>query len=639
MCGIAGIVSSAPFDPQLVEVMASALKHRGPDDEGYATLGNSGRIQCFSGKETDAGVSGLPDIQLAGYTKLALAHRRLSILDLSADGHQPMCPDNGRSALVFNGEIYNYRELREMLKAVGCNFRTESDTEVVLKALETWGESAVSRFRGMWAFAWLDMWRGTLLLSRDRFGIKPLYYTKQGDKIAFASEIKALLQAKVLPARTGRNELFEYLAFGSLSKPFAEPFDNLNAVAPGTNLHVRLSDLYTREDRWYELSQSLRASPSGTAEDFGDWLTESVKLHLRADVPVGACLSGGLDSSAIAAACTLGEGVNPFHTFTAVFPGKSIDEGDYARQVIEALPGVNGHFTTPTAETLLNDLDEMIRFQDLPVGSTSVFAQWEVMKLAGSQGMKVLLDGQGADELLGGYYPFAGLRLINLLKRGHFSTFLREYNQLKIRFTPAIHTAFLRAAYYYLPEGLQRSLRNRERIGSRMIAPAFRREWQAQVPSRGGRDFLDHSLRSLRFGLYELLRYEDRNSMAFSIESRVPFLDHVLAERCLALPESEKMHQGWTKYPVRRYLQGKVPDAVTWRVNKLGFVTPQEEWKSLLTPVLANYLLNYDYPPELDAGYFRQLAHKGVKKPEHLSEFWRAYSVLRWLEVFGVEVS
>lgn len=639
MCGIAGIIGQTPVEAELLAKMSRSIRHRGPDDEGFALATDECRWAPFSGDDTVPELQ-LPKLEQNKSFRIGLVHRRLSILDLSPLGHQPMLSDDGQRALVFNGEIYNYQELRTELQAAGRTFRSPGDTEVVLAALEHWGTEAFKRFRGMWALAWVNLTKREMILSRDRFGIKPLYWCRHGGKFSFASEIKALLAAGVLPPKVQRERLFEYLAFGTLAQPYAEPYTHLESVSPGTFLTVNTDTLVSSETRYYDLEaavQETKKQRPGWA-DFAPAFEESVRLHLRSDVPVGACLSGGLDSSAIVAACAGQMEGAEFHTYTAAFPGQSVDESHFAKQVADCYLNVQPHFTTPRAEDLVASLNDLIYTQDLPVGSTSVFAQWAVMQRAHADGITVLLDGQGADETLGGYYPFAGLRLIGLLRRGRLGGIVANYRHIRERFTPNVTTALARAGYYYLPESAQRMLRRRQRLGTRFIADDYARHWQMPIPDRGGRDFESHGLRSLQFGLYELLRYEDRNSMAFGIESRVPFLDHPLVELILALPEADKLHEGWTKYPVRRYLQGKVPDAITWRVDKLGFVTPQQDWKAQLAPALRTYLDQYDYPPELHADYFRSLARTDLSHATHLSEFWRAYSVLRWLEVFGVEM-
>lgn len=638
MCGIAGIVSRTSFDCRLLEQMSSILRHRGPDDEGLAVLEDR-KWQAFGGDDTVSELT-LPRFSSGQQASVGFVHRRLSILDLSVQGHQPMISSSGKQTMVFNGEIYNYLELRKELQSAGFHFQSESDTEVVFVAIQHWGTAAFSRFRGMWAIAFADSEQNQLILSRDRFGIKPLYFTEYNGKLAFASEIKALLKTNLMPAQVKREKLFEYLAFGSPSKAFDEPFAHLKSVEPGTFLTVDLDSLQTTFSRFYDIGTAVSVAKQNRPdrETFAACFEESIDLHLRSDVPVGACLSGGLDSSAIVAACSQRMGAGSFETFTAAFPGNAVDESHFAKMVAGSYGNVRPHFITPKAEELVASLDDLIFTQDLPVGSTSVFAQWSVMKLAHEHGIKVLMDGQGADETLGGYYNFAGLRLIGLLRSGRFGAFVKEYRNIQQRFTPAVNMALARAAYYYLPKNLQRQLRSNQRLGSRFIAPEYLKKWEMTVPARGGKDFESHALLSLQYGLYELLRYEDRNSMAFGIESRVPFLDHQLVELILALPESEKLHQGWTKYPVRHYLNHKVPDAITWRVDKLGFVTPQQDWKAQLAPALRSYLENYNYPPELNAAYFKSLAHADLSNNAHLSEFWRAYSVLRWMEVFGVEV-
>lgn len=351
---------------------------------------------------------------------------------------------------------------------------------------------------------------------------------------------------------------------------------------------------------------------------------------------VGSCLSGGLDSSAIVYSASQQLKEVPLKTITAAYQNKIIDESEYAKMVANDLKNVKDIYTYPDAKTLVADMDKMIYAQDLPIGSTSIFAQWEVMKCAGQHQIKVLLDGQGADEVLGGYYNFAGIHLIELLKKFKFNRFFKEYFQLKQNFTPEIKNAVLRAAYYYLPYHLQKQLRAKERLSFNFIDADKINELDLIIPKRGGKTYNEHATLSVKFGMYELLRYEDRNSMAFSIESRVPFLDHRLVAFMRGLPNEQKIHQGWTKYILRKMLNDKLNDKVVWRKDKKGFVTPQQEWKNELMNNLVTELKESEMPSIMNKDYVLQLCNKDLSNASHLSEFWRAYSVVKWYNVFNL---
>lgn len=643
MCGIAGIVSLEGVNTRELYKMSTVLKHRGPDDEGFLILDAQNKTQYLKGDDTISELSALPHIQEAtadNYT-MGLLHRRLSILDLSAAGHQPMSYAEGRYELIFNGEIYNYKELRAELKVAGYSFTSDSDTEVILAAYVAWGKSSVTKFVGMWAIALLDVERGELFLSRDRFGIKPLYYTSANGKFAFASEIKALLCLDFVAPEANMTSVFEYVCFGATADPSANLFKQIKPLPPAHHLVLNLSTMQSAISCYYELEKNIEdynlPSEDNIQQTFKDLLDNSINIHMRADVPVGSTLSGGLDSSTLVAMAARKMNGKSFKTFTAAYAEKDIDESDYARKVIASQQNIDGHFTYPNASTYWQDIDKLIWHQDLPINSTSMFAQWEVMKLAKQQNTKVLLDGQGADEILGGYYNFAGLYLIEKLKRGNIPGFITERNELRNKFAPNINNALGRAAYYYLPEFVQRSIRAKKRLGMGFVADAYQQQLNTiDVPARGGRTFKEQSLLSTQFGLQDLLRYEDRNSMAFSIESRVPFLDHRLVEFSIALNNDWKIKNGWTKYILRKTAEPLLDKEVVWRKYKMGFLTPQKLWKLQSKKELDTFVNEVKMPTFLNKDYLLKLNSADINDSSHLSEFWKIVSFLKWAEIFNV---
>lgn len=640
MCGIAGIYN--PKGVELAEVVAlsQTLKHRGPDDEGFF-LSNNEQTQNCRGNDTIAELQSLKHLSEINYSPtLALVHRRLSILDVSALGHQPLSTADERYSIVFNGEVYNFKEIRKDLEQKEYVFKSNSDTEVVLNAFAEWGKECVTRFVGMWAFVIFDQQENTLTLSRDRFGIKPLYFFKNESCFVFASEIKALLKLKDVDQTISNENLGSYLAFGTTANPYQNLFKNIVDIEPGCNYHYNLNTLVLTKECYFSIDDQLpvnTADITTNTQKFEDLFNDSIALHLRADVEIGSCLSGGLDSSAIVYSASQQLNGLPIKTITAAYQNKTIDESDYAKMVANDLKNVTDIYTYPDAKTLVADMDKMIYYQDLPIGSTSIFAQWEVMKCARKNNIKVLLDGQGADEILGGYYNFAGIHLIELLKKLQFNRFFKEYNQLKRNFTPQIKNAVLRAAYYYLPSSLQQQLRAKERLSYNFIHPDKVKELDLLIPKRGGKTFNEHVNLSVKFGMCELLRYEDRNSMAFSIESRVPFLDHRLVDFIRTLPTNQKIHKGWTKYVLRKMLNDKLNDKVVWRKDKKGFVTPQQDWKNELMKNLTTELKESDLPSLMDRNYVMQLCDKDFSNASHLSEFWRAYSVIKWYNIFNLK--
>ena len=644
MCGIAGIVNLEGVNPSSLNTMSKILRHRGPDDEGFATTDAFNPVTYFKGDDTISELSNLPHIlNHIAHTKntIGLVHRRLSILDLSSSGHQPMTYNNGNYTIVFNGEIYNYKELKNELSEKGFEFTSDSDTEVILAAYNYWGENCVQKFIGMWAFALYDNKKKQLFLSRDRFGIKPLYYFQNKTTFAFASEIKALLQLETIKPEANMTAVFEYISFGATADSTANLFKQINVLPPSNNLIVDVKTLQTQSNCYYNLKDKVDNYELPTESEiqttFNKRLNESINLHLRADVAIGSTLSGGLDSSAIVGLVASKMQGKPFKTFTAAYKEKEIDESDFAKKVISNYKNIDGYFTYPEISTYWQDIDKLIWHQDLPINSTSMFAQWEVMKLASKQNIKVLLDGQGADEILGGYYNFAGIYLIEKLKHLNFKSFIKEKNELKQKFSPNINNTLGRALYYYIPEIMQRQIRAKKRLGMGSISENHQHALaNIDVPARGGKTFKEQSLLSVQFGLQDLLRYEDRNSMAFSIESRVPFLDHRLVEFSIALNNDWKIKNGWTKYILRKSAEPILNKEVVWRKYKMGFLTPQKVWKLQSKNELNQFVNETRIPDFLNKDYLLKLNNADINDSSHLSEFWKIVSFLKWAEVFKV---
>ena len=644
MCGIAGIINSESIVPANLYTMSKILRHRGPDDEGYCLLSNSETNSYYKGNDSIDQLKDLIHIsdakQNSAYS-IGFVHRRLSILDLSAAGHQPMSYNNSNYTIVFNGEIYNYKELKSELLQKGFQFNSDSDTEVILAAYQNWGVDCVTHFIGMWAFAIYDQLKQNVFLSRDRFGIKPLYYFQSKTLFAFASEIKALLTLDNVKPEANMNSVFEYISFGTTTDSSANLFQNINALQPAHNLIINTKTLECKTFCYYNLKEKVDnyslPHDNEIQNTFTKILESSIDLHLRADVPIGSTLSGGLDSSTIVALAALRMEGKTFKTFTAAYTQKDIDESDFAKKAISGFKNIDAHFIYPNAKTYWEDFDKLIWHQDLPINSTSMFAQWEVMKLANQQHIKVLLDGQGADEILGGYYNFAGIYLIEKLKHLKISSFIKERTELQQKFSPNINNTIGKAGYYFLPEYLQKSIRSKKRVGMGSISEKYQSELaNLHVPARGGKSFKEQSLLSVQYGLQDLLRYEDRNSMAFSIESRVPFLDHRLVELSIALKNDWKIQNGWTKYILRKTAEPILNKDVVWRKYKMGFLTPQKLWKSQSNNELTQFINDSSIPDFLDKIYLQKLNNADINDSSHLSEFWKLVSFLKWAEVFKV---
>ena len=631
MCGIFGIWNFKNTRGNHLLKASALLRHRGPDDEGFLVF-HGGKPATFSGP--DSAEKTHPQLAQESEVSSALLHRRLSILDLSPAGHQPMSDNTCKLHLVFNGEIYNYREL---IEAYQLDVKTGTDTEMIVLLYAKIGVEAFAKFRGMWAVAIVDLNQNKLILSRDRFGIKPLFITHQNGGLAFSSEVKPLLALPGMKPQWERRKFLQFVVFGATDDPHETFFKGVEALKPGHFREYNLNDLTFSETEYYNLRKAV-AKTENAEQSFENLFRESIKEHLIADVEVGSCLSGGLDSSLIVAEAEK-QTSGIFKTFTCSFPGESIDESDYARMLATENRQLNQHFTTPVATDFLNGFDDLIRSQERPFGSASIFAQASVMKLAAENGIKVLLDGQGADEILGGYYPFAGAYLIDLLRSGKIGLYKRELKALKKHFNPKMETAMMRSAFYALPQKVQIAARKKKRLGYNLVHSDFQNiASRLKSPERGAANFMELSFRSVEYGLYELLQYEDRNAMKYSIESRVPFLDHRLVEWALDAEPDQKIHNGWTKYPIRIALKKHDLSSLAWRIDKLGFVAPQDRWRMELTDQIKTKVKNSTIPDEFDSEKVTALFSKSIKDNSGLTEFWRVYALLRWMDVFEVEL-
>ncbi len=561
MCGIAGMLlpdgdpARVPDAARIVATMNRLQAHRGPDDEG-----------------------------LHDAPGIVLGHRRLSILDLSPRGHQPMRLADTPLWIVHNGEVYNYRELRADLVARGHHFRSETDTEVILAAYAQWGSACVERFNGMFAFAIWHAADRILFCARDRFGIKPFHYVDLADgTFAFASEIKAFHALPDFPLRANDRVVARFVGHGQCNATDETFVRNVQSLPAGEYL-MRRPGIGASPCRYWDLQAAVSGRSTGdeaaAVREFRDRLTDSVRLRLRSDVPVGTCLSGGLDSSALVVAVhaqlSAAHAGTRQATFSACFTDPAVDERPFMRAV-SAVTDTEPHEVYPSAATLAADLDDLVWHQDEPFGSTSIFAQRCVFRRAKEAGVTVTLDGQGADEVLGGYDAYA-------------PTYL-----LQLRRTAGAAVAFRAAWQYARRRGmpLRRVLRRMRRTGKlegrarppgAYLHAALRAE--AHLPSllepaaAGPFDLLRTHLRRDLHGdlLPGLLRYADRNSMTFGVESRVPFLDHRLVEFVYHVSADLLFRDGWSKWILRQAFADLLPPVVTWRRDKIGFEPPEAQW-------------------------------------------------------------
>jgi len=615
MCGIAGLCARFPVQDRAVSRMTDLMAHRGPDDGGLWRSADGRSV---------------------------LGHCRLAIIDTTQTGHQPM--ERSGLVTVFNGEIYNYRELRVELAGTGAAFLGGSDTEVLLRAYERWGPDCVRRLNGMFAFAIFDPRRGQLFCARDRYGEKPFLFAAGRDFFAFASEYKALLALEGVDRGLNEPLVLSFLKDNAhgLDDRRETAFRGIRQMLPGETLTLDLESLDWRTDRYWDLKPQAGAAEmpfEDAVAHFRDLLSDSVKLRLRSDVPVGSCLSGGLDSSSIV--CLARQQLatdSPYHVFTGRFPGTEADEWARAQLTVEAT-GTESHVTVPTAEGMLADLDRFIWFNELPVGSTSQYAQYCVFRLAAQSGITVLMDGQGADELLGGYEQYFRLYLASLPAAKRRS----EAERIRARYPLALATVG-QSITSRLPEGMRRTLGRMTGRGSDVVF-GLSREAAAMLPEPSiPRPVLGNPLMD---GLYHdsfishlpaLLRYGDRNSMAHSREVRLPFCDHRLAEFALSLPVDYLMGDTQTKRLLREAMRGLLPEGVRTHWAKQGFRPPQEAWFS--EALLARVEAQIEDPSFDSTGWWNrpwwQSVVRRFKGGEHHLAWvlWRPFIAQSWVDHF-----
>lgn len=625
MCGIAGLVRKNRGADSIFEIesLTKVISHRGPDGYGYH------------------------------YDKdFAFGHRRLSIIDLSDCGKQPMYYLD--YIITYNGEIYNYLELKQDLILKGYQFTSHTDTEVILASYDCWGKDCVCRFNGMWAFAIFDKKNNIIFSSRDRFGIKPFYYTEFNAAFYFGSEIKQFTVLSQWESRYNKNRVFDYFVYGVMNHTNETLFDGVFQLPGGNNLIYDLNCFTFKIEQWY--NPTIRKNYKkfdriSIKEEVKRLFFDSVQLRLRSDVKVGSCLSGGIDSSSIV--CTVNKLLsknnvtNMQETVSACYKEKEFSEEPFIDIVINQTKA-KSHKVFPSFDNLFTDLDRIIWFQDEPFTSTSIFAQWNVFKEASSHKLTVMLDGQGADEYLAGYDSFYGILLANYLTKGYFGSFITELRSLykvygikktKIAIYWVINCLLYRLPF--IPEKLRVKIQNNV---TNKTLDWFKLKGDNSVMkmNKVGTSSLQKMSDSLLKALSvpTLLHSEDRNSMAFSIESRVPFLDYRLVEFVMSLPNKYKIHKSVTKHIFREAMTDVLPESIKNRKDKVGFSTPQEKWilensmffrneiekscKKLSSILNTDSILNsYD---------------ECIKTKKGLNKFWNIICFARWSEVFKIEL-
>jgi len=605
MCGIAGIINfdNTPVDDESVLSMMDKMKHRGPDDDGIFIHNNVG-----------------------------LGFVRLSILDLSSAGHQPMFSHDGRFVIIYNGEVYNYIEIREELKSK-YHFTTGTDTEVVLNAYRELGSKCLDKFNGMFAFVIYDIKTKQIFGARDRYGIKPFYYYQDNERFIFASEIKSILP---LIHREANNQLiYHYLLFNKTDHTENTFFNGVKKLQHGCSFTLSPNEVI-KFYQWYNLKEKIGQNKILTPEEYRHLFKESLRLRLRADVPVGVSLSGGIDSSAITASLIKDFHLKELNTFSAVY-GK--DEPSDESGFINEFQGIvkNMHYTYPDANIFFNDFESFIDTHNEPVPDIGPYAQYKVMQLA-SEHVTVTLDGQGADEQLAGYHYFFGSYYLELLKGLKWIRFISEniYYWQKHRSLDAIKFS----GYYALPSYVQ--VRANSKIFPSVARDFIKKQKGDMAINRmlyQPKNLNDLLYRHFEYKLEHLLRWEDLNAMHFSIESRVPFLDYRLVEATLSAPSHQKINKGETKHILRESIKDILPQKITARKDKKGFSNPIDKW--FRTQQFHNYIFELIYSESFKSrGYFdSNLAVKQYKR--HLQgemnaskEIWKWINLEVWFRKF-----
>jgi asparagine synthase (glutamine-hydrolysing) len=624
MCGIIG--GWWKEEPKDLEVMIEKgfelLNHRGPDDKGS-------------------------NINHEPYGTVFLGQTRLSIIDLSEGGHQPMSSRDGRYTITYNGEIYNYKELKKELSKLGHTFSTESDTEVLLACWVQWGSACLPRLIGMFSFGIFDKEKRNITLVRDAFGIKPLFYSNQGPSFCFASEIPVLTLLNNKRSELNHQRVFDYLIYAIQDLGEDTFIENIHHVPPSHLLVVDLLDPSTpRLDKWWDpsIKENNNISFEDAAEQLRGLFLESVRLHLRSDVPVGIALSGGIDSSAIACVTRFLEPDIDIHTFSFIAEKSKFSEEcwvDIINEKINAIP----HKVIVKPYELNEDISDLIVAQGEPFCTTSMYAQYRVFKLAKEIGVKVVLEGQGADEMLAGYQGYHGQRMRSLFETGNFFgmiQFANRWKKWKGRENLSPWRAFIGqiisddvfkfmqsfSGQQKIPKWLNKDFLDTNSIKTRPIR---------MNRSSGGKGrrvaevLLDAMINN---GLPSLLRYGDRNAMNFSIENRVPFLTIPLAEFLLSLPENFLISKnGETKSVFRAAMRGIVPDAILDRRDKIGFEVPMGKWVF----EMKQSLLEIDFPGEemriLDFEKLKIKLNESLQNEERMPlQQWRVINLLLWFK-------
>lgn len=622
MCGIVGGFSKKKcFNPSIISQTLDTLYHRGPDDRGYLDCGSQ---------------------NTSGF----LGHTRLSVIDLSYGGQQPLSSSDGRYHLVFNGEIYNYLELKKALKQAGFIFRTQTDTEVLLNAWVYWGEKALKKCIGMFAFVIYDKKNETLTCIRDAFGIKPFFYQVNDNTFIFASETKAVRYLSQEENRPNWTRVYQYLLYGRYDNREDTFYKNIQQLLPACGLVYDINkQKITKKFRWWvpSIKEDHQISYQEAVSEVRASFLSNVKLHMRSDVPLGAALSGGIDSSAIVSAIRYHEPDRPIHTFSFIAKNEILSEEKWIDYVNEK-KACQAHKIVLSGEALAKDIDSLIDAQGEPFMSTSIYAQYAVFKKAKEAGMKVILDGQGADEILAGYRGYPGYRLMSLIETGKLMEACqfaskwakwpnRRYHQAWVHFLSVLIPMNVYSSLFSMYHHTHKvSWLNNDFIQSHVLSKSV--QCDRMLETIRGRRVVKTLAGSLQyFGLPSLLRHADRNAMHFSIENRVPFLTTSFVDMALSLPEGYLISpHGETKHIFRDAMRGIVPDEILNRKDKIGFESPEKKWLFDIAHQVRGWLEETKDIPIFNHTPLVNMV-EGVlsgKRP-YTSVVWRVLNLIRWL--------
>ena len=653
MCGLSAIFSQSGYDGRSIKKLNDAIKHRGPDDEGYSFFSNEFVANTFGSDTPQGAIDALDLTNVSAMSNksfnVMLGHRRLSIVDTSWRGHQPMMSPCGRYSIIYNGEIYNSGDLMDELERLGHSFVSHSDTEVVLSSFIQWGEKCLGKLNGMFSFIIFSYEKSRVFLARDRFGVKPLYYHYLNEKtVAFASEIKQFSKLTCWSAVLNRAKAIDYLNWGQTDHTNETLFEGVYQVPAG---HFCEFDVYSmpRElgfTQWYSVDTKKSSTTYEEAlKSFKDVFTSSVWHRLKADVPIGTCLSGGLDSSSIA--CTISSLIDSGQTqvtFSSCSSDKKYDESEYVQAVLDKCKNINAHMIEINQDDFWRELDDLIYHHDEPFLSPSVYAEWCIFKEVGRTNVKVTLDGHGADEILMGYYTFFGPYLSGLLRGFRFVEYARAVFSIRDMHNYSLRRLVAMSIRSFVPQSIKQHVLKFLDRPSTIPGWINRLALDKPILDIGMSDKNADAVsldQLLKYSVPKQLKWCDRDSMAHSIESRVPFLDFRLVDLVYSLPSDYKLKRGVTKRILRDGLAGIIPQKIQNRTNKMGFVTPGEKWvidnpkiykdKLKSSIELAGILLN---GPEC----YDRFARMVDGEIPFENTFWRVIFLGEWIKCYKVSV-